>query len=1141
MNRSARRVGVSRFRQCSSWGDRLGTNMRLVAFISAGLAVLAFAGAFLIGDAFVAPLLATGALALTACVCAVVIHSSRRTVERLRKAETLLISNHKRASVWNHHLLVAIKADQLSGANSTGATTAASPRLSALPAGRWKEHPGATGLLASGIFDHEFYAAAANARFDRPLDAAAHFLSIGARDGRMPSPYISAAALPPNVAKALKVGDLAPLFTFLRSKAAFHAPLSELFDARYSGVTHDEARIHAGGVLGAYLAETDGTSTLAVGPESLIAGAKVRVARDAIVEHLIRFAADAVSKAPRETASWDSDAEVTFINQLREASHGRLPFVSIVMPVKDRAMIVPQAIASVQRQTHSDWELIVVDDDSSDDSVAIVENVASKDSRVRVVSSRGTGVSAARNTGLDMATGAYIAFLDSDNQWLDYFLDTAVRAMVRHDLMAAYAAVALHGDDGSVRYRAFEGGIEQLRLLNHIDLNVLILRRDIIDRGVRFDESLKRWVDHDFAIKVAQRADPVLLPFVGCDYEHSSESTDRITMKESEHWQWVALERYWVRWEEAPDPVRDRLSVVMPTYNDSKMTIPAVESVLRDAAADEIDVEVLIVDNGSRSEVGQAILAGVGASPRVRYLRIPRNLNFAIGCNIGAAQATGEKILFLNNDTVVRRGVLRKLLDTLVSPEIIGVQPLLVYGDETVQTAGTVFMTKNSLPSHFLAGHPPADALAMSGVDLDAVTAAAMMMRASDVRMLRGFDSIFVNGMEDVDLCLRARRELPGAFRTVPEAVVTHLESKTPGRGKNVDENRRIFLKRWVGNLPGPQDEVVKRAGFMVSHVGTDGRPVPGPRPVLTRDPADGRCRWGIKIASIPGRLGDEWGDTHFAESLRLSLEAAGAHAVIHRHGAHSTEAAGFDDIALVIRGLDRVKPMPGKVNILWVISHPDKVTLEELREFDLVFAASVPWASRASTVSGREVKPLLQSTDATRFRSAVEPVPLGKPVFVGKVFPARSRPIVDAAVASGADIAVYGPGWEGLLPEGMLRGSYIPNDQLAAYYRGATRVLADHWGTMASEGFIQNRIFDAVAAGARVVSDHIENLEETFEGAVRTYSSLDELAYLLSPESDHLFPEDGEMEIIARRVRSEHSMMQRAQTLIASSRVLLD
>lgn len=1079
-----------------------------------------------------------GRLALVALVGAVASalwllarRSSRGLLRAARRIENQIAHHHKRASTWNHRLASALgvpphAVDRAGHSDSPPRSSRPNADLRAA----------AQALVSAGLFDHELHVARTGGQWATAEDAAHHFLRVEAPKGAVPTPLLAAGALPACVREALIRSDVVPLLEHLRSPEVAEAPLSALFDPAAAGDALHSARLHRGGVLGAWLASAEPTSPLPVPEDSAVRGATLASVRDALIAHAEAVRASAAARLERDSHSWDAEQEFTWIDAVRAESPGSLPAVSVIMPVRDRVAIVGAAIASVQAQTTPEWELIVVDDGSTDGTRELVESIAATDARVVIVGSGGAGVSAARNAGLGVATGEYVAFLDSDNAWAPHFLELMLRGMRRDQLLAAYSASAMHEDDGTVTYRALQGGLPQLRIRNHIDLNVFVVRRSLIeDAGVRFDETLRRWVDHDFALKVAAHTEPVLLPFVGCDYTHSNEASDRITVRESEHWQWVALERHWVDWSDSPAPVEGRLSVVVPTYNDSAMTATAVQSVLDDARASGLDVEVQLVDNGSRLEVGQELLAGIAASPLVHYTRLPRNLNFAIGCNVGIVRASGDRILLLNNDTVIRRGALSTLLAAL-ERGVLGVQPLLVYDDETIQTAGTVFLAEESLPSHLLVGHPKEDALELGQVEFDAATAAALLMRTADLRQLRGFDAIFVNGMEDVDLCLRARRNLGGRFALAPNAVVTHFESKTPGRGARVDENRRIFLDRWRGNLPAPQHDILARAGFALAHVGTDGRDVPGPRPVVVRDLADARIRWGIRIAAIPGDRGDVWGDTHFAESLRVALAEFGHRAVVHRHGAHTTPAAGMDDIVLVLRGLDRVRPMPGKRNILWVISHPDKVSLDELREFDRVFAASEPWAERMTAESGRLVEPLLQATDISRFHADVSPVPIGAPLFVGKHFPTRERAIVRDALRAGVPLAVYGPEWEGHLPDGVLRGTWIDNDRLAGAYRGATRVLADHWPSMAAEGFLQNRLFDAVASGARVVSDDVPGVVDLFQGAVRTYASPEDLGYLCSPQSDDDFPDDEAMADIAAEIREAHSFRARARTLIAAA-----
>ena len=100
-----------------------------------------------------------------------------------------------------------------------------------------------------------------------------------------------------------------------------------------------------------------------------------------------------------------------------------MSLVSVIVPTYNRRETIQAAIASVQRQTFSDWELIVVDDGSTDDTAALIEG---SDPRLVLVRQKNQGVNAARNAGMLRARGRYIAFLDSDDEWLPHHLELSV-------------------------------------------------------------------------------------------------------------------------------------------------------------------------------------------------------------------------------------------------------------------------------------------------------------------------------------------------------------------------------------------------------------------------------------------------------------------------------------------------------------------------------------------------------------------------------------------------------------------------------------------------------------------------------------------------------------------------------------------
>ena len=93
------------------------------------------------------------------------------------------------------------------------------------------------------------------------------------------------------------------------------------------------------------------------------------------------------------------------------------PAVSVILPTHNRAALLRQAVASVQAQTFRDWELIIVDDGSTDDTAAVAEALSAQDARIRVVRQPNRGGAAARNAGIRQARGTFVAFQDDDDLW----------------------------------------------------------------------------------------------------------------------------------------------------------------------------------------------------------------------------------------------------------------------------------------------------------------------------------------------------------------------------------------------------------------------------------------------------------------------------------------------------------------------------------------------------------------------------------------------------------------------------------------------------------------------------------------------------------------------------------------------------
>lgn len=379
-----------------------------------------------------------------------------------------------------------------------------------------------------------------------------------------------------------------------------------------------------------------------------------------------------------------------------------------------------------------------------------------------------------------------------------------------------------------------------------------------------------------------------------------------------------------VEWSAARDGrVAGRTSVIMLTYQDHAMTTRAVDQVLRTTGNE--DVEIILVDNASRPAVARVLRARYLDHPRVTYLRQPANLNFGPGTNIGVLASTGEHVMLLNNDTIPLGDWLGPLRDRLQTDGVIGTQPLLLYPDATVQTAGTVFAGHQSLATHFLTGHPMADALRHDGADFTAVTAGALLLRACDFIDLGGFVDTYINGQEDVDFCLRAVQRFGGAFAVESRSVVIHEESKSPGRLARAAANRTVFMNRWRGQLPGPESDQFAKIGLSLVHSQPD---LDGPfaiarplviRPARTTPLGEPLLRISLRTpltyqalaAGLP--LDDE------LAAFVAELERAGHEVVLDAANTSLRASAYLDSIRVLLPGSGTNGAWLGRPNVVWL------------------------------------------------------------------------------------------------------------------------------------------------------------------------------------------------------------------------------
>ena len=252
-----------------------------------------------------------------------------------------------------------------------------------------------------------------------------------------------------------------------------------------------------------------------------------------------------------------------------------------------------------------------------------------------------------------------------------------------------------------------------------------------------------------------------------------------------------------------------KCSIIIPAFNKLELTRQCLSAIIEHTP--DALYDVIVVDNASTDGTKEFLSTLEGD---VKIITNKENLGFAKACNQGAQAATGEYLVFLNNDTIPHQNWLTELVDIVDAFEDVGiVGSKLLFSDGTIQHAGVAMipvlghMYRHS-PSDFLPANKPRD--------FNVVTAACMLIRKDLFFAVGGFHEGYINGCEDIDLCLSVRAAGKRVFYN-PRSVLTHFEAQTPGREDRMDENRKLLFERWRERMPSDYEKYLFDDGFRKS------------------------------------------------------------------------------------------------------------------------------------------------------------------------------------------------------------------------------------------------------------------------------------------------------------------------------------
>ncbi|WP_322050888.1 glycosyltransferase family 2 protein [Paraburkholderia bannensis] len=582
------------------------------------------------------------------------------------------------------------------------------------------------------------------------------------------------------------------------------------------------------------------------GPRNLLAYG-VRVVRDegltGFMKRLRRVAASGTGfgqTSQRDYQKWIAQYD-TLTPAIRDAMRKRTsawthrPLLSVVVSVRDGDLQnLREMIRSVQEQIYPNWELcIAANADSAEQVRALLDGESKRDARIKVVvhteDRAGWEVD---NSALELAHGDFVVLLDEQDVLPEHALFMVAQTIDRYP----------HG-------RIFYSDEDQLsadrkRTAPHFksDWNPeLFLALDACSHLAVYDTALIREMGgfrpgfedcryHDLALRGVERAgnaSVIHIAHVLCHRRSPSadsiappslkRSGEQMARAVAEHLERRGVEATVSLTSDSPAVLQvryaipnhaPRVSLLIPTRDGLALLRQCIDSVLEKTTYP--NYEILVIDNGSELPETLEYFEKISELPNVRVLRDDSPFNFSALNNRAAAQASGEYLCLLNNDTeVISPDWLDEMVGLACQPGNGAIGAALWYPNDRLQHGG-VLIGLGGVGGHVHHMLAKGDAgyfnRALVTQNLSAVTAACLVIRKAIYDEVGGLDEALQVAFNDVDFCLRVRE---AGYRNVwtPHAELYHYESATRGSDMAPEKYRRfsnevrLMEQRWKGQL----------------------------------------------------------------------------------------------------------------------------------------------------------------------------------------------------------------------------------------------------------------------------------------------------------------------------------------------------
>jgi len=572
------------------------------------------------------------------------------------------------------------------------------------------------------------------------------------------------------------------------------------------------------------------------------------------------------------------------------------------------------------------------------------------------------------------------------------------------------------------------------------------------------------------------------------------------------------------------------ISYIILTLNGEALLNSLLQSMQLHLAAESC--EILIVDHGSHDDTAN-VIAAYSRDLNIRYFPRGENFSFSASNNWAAEKARGEILVFLNNDIILTQDI-TATIDKAFENKDIAVCGIKLHDlDITIadpaagatQHLGVFFTpptTDNHVSPYEMRWSPPCELIDSSPVEAPAVTGALMAMRKTDFVRLGGFDEKYFYGYEDIDLCLRQSLYGGGKIISLNNLAAIHQHGITRARpsftaSMRARANKAKMEQKFAADLRRKmREDLLARPGFWS-----------GKYPQIA---------FAVSEASETTDKGDFYTAMEFGDALQKILPCC----ISYLNPDEWYDLSEIDIVIAMRQDFDPklIKSGPShQLCIAWARNWFDAwADAPQAFHYDLYWASSQDGRAYLQNKLSLPVSLVPIATNINRFSTGARVDSMAYDyAFTGNYFNTH-RDIIDCLEP---DLlphkgAVFGSGWEAVAHFQSIAKGLLPYEQLPDLYASTKIIIDDANHATLRWGSVNSRVFDALAAGALVVTNGVIGANQIFEGLLPTYTSQSELQSLLDKYLNDEKARRSLVEQLQRLIREKHNYDIRAKSSLA-------